>query len=60
MIAKMETAEDRLLEIETRMVKLEEKVSDVVAKLTVPLFLAGVAGPIIGGLLVAVISRALK
>lgn len=60
MMAKMESSVERILELEGRMDKLEEKVSDVIAKITVPLFIVGMAGPIVGAIIVAVVTRTLK
>lgn len=60
MHVKMETAEQRLHDIETRMEKIEEKVSDVVSKLAVPIFLAGISGPFIGAIIVFVITKGFK
>lgn len=60
MDVKMETASEHFEELEARLDKLEEKVSDVVAKLSVPLFIAGISGPIIGALIVYVLTKQIK
>jgi len=58
--AKMETAGERFEEVEARLLRIEEKVADVVAKLAVPLFIAGISGPIIGALIVYVLTKQTK
>jgi hypothetical protein len=60
MSVKMQTAEDRLEELESKLSKVEDKVAEIVAKLTVPLWLAGIGGPIIGAVIVAAVTRAMK
>jgi hypothetical protein len=60
MDAKMETAGERFQELEARLKHVEEKVSEVVAKLSVPLFIAGISGPIIGALIVYVLTKQIK
>lgn len=60
MDVKMETATERFAELEARLERIEEKVSDVVAKLAVPLFMAGISGPIIGALIVYVLTKQSK
>lgn len=60
MDVKMETATERFSELEARLKRIEEKVSDVVAKLAVPLFMAGISGPIIGALIVWFITKGNK
>ncbi len=60
MDVKMETATERFAELEARLERIEEKVSDVVAKLAVPLFMAGISGPIIGALIVYVLTKQTK
>lgn len=57
---KMETATERFSELEARLLRIEEKVADVVAKLAVPLFIAGISGPIIGALIVYVLTKQTK
>ena len=60
MDVKMETASERFAEMEARLKHVEEKVSEVVAKLSVPLFIAGISGPIIGALIVYVLTKQIK
>lgn len=60
MDVKMETTQERFNEMEERMRGLEQKVSDVVAKLSVPVFLSATAGPIIGALIVYFLTKSAK
>lgn len=57
---KIENASERFESIEERMRTLEKQVGDVVAKLSVPLFLAGISGPIIGAIIVYVLTKSAK
>lgn len=57
---KIETAADRFDEIEERMRKIEDKVGEMVAKLSVPVFLSATAGPIIGALIVYFLTKGSK
>ena len=54
---KIENTAERFSLIEQRMHVLEDKVSDIVAKLAVPLFLAGIGGPIMGAIIVYLFTK---
>lgn len=57
---KIENVSERFQSIDERMQKLEDKVGEVVARLSVPVFLSATAGPIIGALIVWVLTKAVK
>lgn len=60
MDVRMEATQDKFEEIEKRMRTIEDKVSDVVARLSVPVFLSATAGPIIGALIVWFLTKSAK
>jgi hypothetical protein len=57
---KIENTAERFNELEQRMRALEDKVGDIVAKLAVPLFLAGIGGPILGAIIVYMLTKGIK
>lgn len=57
---KIENVSERFESVEHRMQKLEDKVGEVVARLSVPVFLSAAAGPIIGALIVWALTKAGK
>lgn len=57
---KIENVAERFESVEERMRKIEDKVGEMVAKLSVPVFLSATAGPIIGALIVYLLTKANK
>lgn len=57
---KIENVTERFESVEHRMQKLEDKVGEIVARLSVPVFLSAAAGPIIGAIIVWAITKGTK
>lgn len=57
---KIENVAERFESVEQRMQKLEDKVGEIVARLSVPVFLSAAAGPIIGAIIVWAITKGTK
>lgn len=57
---RMHTNGKTMDDIQIRLAKLEEKVSDVVAKMAIPLFTIQIFGTVVGALIVYYITRGVK
>lgn len=58
--ARMKANDSTLEEIDDRMVKIEEKVSDLLGKISVPLFVMQIFGTGVGALLVWLFTKGIK
>ena len=57
---RMNAQEERLCSHADRLDSVEDKVGQVLVKLAVPLFIVGIAGPMVGAVIVALITNSLK
>jgi hypothetical protein len=58
--ARMRANESMLDEVDKRMVKMEERISDLLGKISVPLFVMQIFGTGVGALLVWLLTKGLK
>ncbi len=57
---RLEVHQDTIAGHHRRIESLDVKVSEVLTKLAVPLFLVGIAGPVIGAMIVFALTKSLK
>ena len=58
--ARVKANESMIDEIDSRIVRIEEKVGEIIAKISGPLMLVQIIGTVIGAVIVLVITKMLK